>query len=400
VAAAQDRITEIRVHGNHTTPDEDVLALSGLAVGDEASDRRLAEAQRKLRDSGRFDDVEVRRRLLSISDPSQILVMIVVTEQAAVSEGDLEPGPLRRLRAASMVMPILNYADGYGFTYGARIAFLDPLGPRSRVAVPLSWGGERRAGVEVERLFGGDPTSDPARTLRLRGGVADYRRVNPHYDVADNRLEAGVRAEQGLASWLRVSAGARTAQVTFGGAGERHDAAGVDVTVDTRLDPSFPRNAVYASTGVERLAFRGGSARRSTTDLRGYVGLGANVVGIRSLFVTSASGLPPSEQPLLGGTDTLRGYAAGHRAGDNLASVSLELRVPLSSPVNVGRFGVETFVDWGTTWATGARLKDQQWDRGIGGGIYFGGGPIIANVDIAWPRNGGARGNFGLGVSF
>ena len=400
VASAQDRITEIRVHGNHTTPDEDVLVLSGLRVGDEASDARLAEARRKLDDSGRFDKVDVRKRFLSIADPSQILVMLVVDERPAVSDRDLTPGPWKRLRASGMWLPILDYADGYGFTYGARAAFLNPLGPRTRVSVPLSWGGERRAGVEVERLFGGDPASLSPHVLRLRGGVADYRRINPYYDLSDHRVEARVRAEQGIASWLRVGLGARTAAVTFGGIDDRHDAAGVDVTVDTRLDPSFPRNAVYASTGIERLTFGGGSARRATSDLRGYVGLGANVLGVRSLFVTSDTALPPSEQALLGGTDTLRGYEAGHRAGDNLASVSLELRVPLSSPVSVGRFGVETFVDWGTTWTRGARLKDQDWDRGIGGGIYFGAGPVIANLDVAWPREGSARGHFGLGVSF
>jgi outer membrane protein assembly factor BamA len=209
---------------------------------------------------------------------------------------------------------------------------------------------------------------------------------------------------------------------------DRHDVIEADVTIDTRLDPSFPRNAVYARAGVERVAFArgdvegpGGSrlgrviadgtqglalsderahARRHTLDARGYVGVGRPTVGVRALLLTSDAALPSSEQPLLGGADTLRGYRAGYAADDNLAAVSVELRVPLNSPLSFGRFGVEGFIDWGTTWSAGARLRDQQWNRGSGGGVFFGAGPLIGDVAIAWPEHGGPRGHFALGVSF
>src|SRR5262245_34841237 len=70
VAHAQETIAEIRVHGNHTTPDADVIGLSGLNAGDEASQARLAEAEHALRTSNRFEDVEVRKRFRSIENPS------------------------------------------------------------------------------------------------------------------------------------------------------------------------------------------------------------------------------------------------------------------------------------------------------------------------------------------
>ena len=71
---------------------------------------------------------------------------MLVDEHAAVSTDDLIPGPLKRFRSAGMWLPVLDYADGYGFTYGARVSFVDVLGPRSRISVPLTWGGERKAG--------------------------------------------------------------------------------------------------------------------------------------------------------------------------------------------------------------------------------------------------------------
>jgi len=68
--------------------------------------------------------------------------------------------------------------------------------------------------------------------------------------------------------------------------------------------------------------------------------------------------------------------------------------------LNVGRFGVKGFVDWGTTWANGSRFGDAEWRRGIGGGIYFGAGPVLLDLAAAWAEDGSARVNFGLGVSF
>jgi hypothetical protein len=355
-----------------------------------------------------------------------VLVVIVVDEREGVAPDDLTPGPMRRIRSAGMWLPILSYADGYGFTYGARMTFVDALGPHTRLSVPLSWGGERRAGVDLERSFGGSArkrgpfaildnvlAAPTEPVLRLRGSLAAYRRVNPYYEVPDTRLEARVRAEHAFASWLRVGAAARTARVDFGGGEsavlpgaiprsvDRHDAAGADVTLDTRLDPSFPRNAIQVTTGWERMRFDAGSAGLWTTDARGYAGIGGSaVLALRSQFSLADSPLPLSEQSLLGGADSLRGYRSGHRAGDNLAALSAEVRVPVNSPLSFGRFGVKAFVDSGTTWNAGSRLRDQTFERGVGGGVYFGATAFIADLDVAWPQTGSARVHFGLGVSF
>ena len=55
--------------------------------------------------------------------------------------------------------------------------------------------------------------------------------------------------------------------------------------------------------------------------------------------------LPLYEQPLLGGAALLRGSDLGYRSGDNLTAFSAELRVPLTSPLSVGRLGVTGFID-------------------------------------------------------
>lgn len=394
-AWAQETIAEIRVHGNHTTPDADVIGLSGLRTGDTASDARLSEAQLALRKSNRFEGVDVRKRFRSIDNPSDILVIILVDERPGVSSDDLTPGIGTRIRTAAQLLPILTYADGYGLTYGVRVAFADVAGEDSRVSVPLSWGGERRAGVEFERSFNDD---------RTRAGVALWvnRRENLSFDESDLRKQVRFEAEHALVDWLKVGASARVAQVDFGeDYSARHSAAGGHVTVDTRVDPSFPRNAIHTRIAWERLAFETGSAGRWLTDARGYVGVGGSMVlALRGQLARSDAALPAAEQPLLGGSDSLRGYRAGHRAGDNMAAVSAEIRVPLNSPLSAARLGVKAFIDAGTTWASGQRLTDQRFERGIGGGVYLGAAAFILDLDVGWPEEGNPRAHFGLGVSF
>jgi len=393
--AALALIVAIQVHGNHTTPDEDILAIAGLEVGDEATTERLADAETKLRASHRFQSIEVRRRYTSISDPSQILVILLVDELPGVSKNTLIPGPAARLRAMAMWMPVLRFEDGYGFTYGARAAVVDPLGPHSRISTPLTWGGERRAGIDIERAFDRGPVSV------VRATAAVDRRVNPHFNVSDSRREVGVQADRALAGWLRVGGDARVANVTFGGFEALHRTTGAHVVVDTRLDPSFPRNGVLASTSIERIAFEGGQTNRWSTDLRGYIGLyRGSVLALRARTVRADTPLPPSEQTLLGGSDSLRGYRAGYLAGDGVAATSAELRIPFTSPLNIGRFGAKLFTDVATTWPAGTSLTTRHFDQGAGGGVYFGAAVVTAGVDVAFPRHGTARWHFGLGVSF
>lgn len=399
-AGAQGReiLGEVRVHGNHTTPDADVLAIAGLVLGGPVSDDLLREAAARLEQSDRFDNVDVRKRYRSIDDPNDILVIILVDEVAGITADDLTPGPLRRLRSLGMWLPIVDYADGYGFTYGARVTFVDIFGRSSRISVPLTWGGERRTGVEADRTFTRGPIT------RMEGAVSISRRINPHFDISDTRREVRARAERTLTRWLRVGAGARWTDADFGGLSQTYVVPSADVTLDTRTDPGFPRNAIHAAAAIEGLRFGDGSVTRLSTDVRGYVGLfGSTVLALRAVDVRSDRPVPAFEQALLGGAPSLRGYDFGYRAGDNLVAVSAELRVPLTSPLRVGRFGVKGFVDAGTVYPSGSTLAGQHFDRGVGGGVFMSWAVVRMGLDVAWPVSAGSRKprwHFGLSVAF
>jgi outer membrane protein assembly factor BamA len=401
-AAAQTSpgtVGEVRVHGNHTTPNADILAIVGDVVGKPATDQLIAEIEIRLERSGRFDGVEVRKRYRSIDNPDDILLMIVVDEFPGIDELDITrgkvPSPIRRLWSSGMFLPILSSEDGYGLTYGGRASFVDRLGPRSRISVPLTWGGERQARVQLERSFQSGPIE------RIAGEFGIGRRENPHYEIADRRVSLGARVESAPARWLRFGAGGGRDDVRFGDVEDQVSRFGGDVALDTRVDPAFPRNAIHATFGLDRVTFDAGHANQRKADVRGYVGLfGQTVLAVRGLSVTTNTPLPLYEHNLLGGAGNLRGYDAGYKAGDNLAAVSAELRIPLTSPLNVGRFGVKAFVDWGTIYGVGDRLSDQTFDRGIGGGAYLHLTVVSISLDVARSLTGKTRFHFGMGVTF
>jgi outer membrane protein assembly factor BamA len=390
-------VESVIVHGNHTTPTDDVLAIVGAVTGEEASDALRGEVATRLEQSGRFAGVDVRRRFLSIDDPSRVLLVVVVDERAGVSDTDLTPGAMKRVMASGMWLPVLDYREGYGFTYGARFSFVDVLGPRTRISTPLTWGGERQAQVEVERTF------SSRAVARVVGGGGVTRRENPFYELGDTRQTVWGRAESAPRPWLRAGAQGRYSSVSFGELdGEALRTIGADVALDTRRDPALPRNAAFVSVGVERLVFdrtalgepaAGGgslSATRVAIDARGYLGLiGQTVLAVRGQSVTASRALPPFEQQLLGGMASLRGYDVGSRAGDNLAAMSAELLMPITSPLSLARLGVKLFADTGAVYAAGADLGDQRLRWGYGIGAFINATVFTFGVDVGWREGGG-----------
>ena len=156
-------IGEIRIHGNAFLTDKEVSDFAGIAVGEPLAADGVETVTRRLKDSGKFESVDVRKRYRSLDSTTDVALILVVHEKPGVRSaigGVNIPGvpdsvarPVGRLRSKLMFLPIISYADGYGFTYGGRVSTVDLLGIDERLSVPLTWGGTRRAALEFERLF-------------------------------------------------------------------------------------------------------------------------------------------------------------------------------------------------------------------------------------------------------
>jgi outer membrane protein assembly factor BamA len=399
-APAPEVIAEIRVHGNHITSDEEVLKIAGIAVGAPFVATTIADVTRRLKDANKFETIQVSKRFASIEDPSKISLVLIVNEGAVRIDLPDVPGGAPRIVKRSwyrnlMYMPILDGEDGYGFTYGVRVAYPGLVGDRSRLSAPLTLGGFKRAGLELDRAFLRGPFS------RVEVGTVIQQRKNPAYQEDDDRTRLWARAERALGD-LRLGGTAGWQRVSFGDLDDDLRTVAGEIVFDTRLDPVLPRNAVYGAASVERVFFDGGHAtNRTRLDGRGYLGLFRQMVVVgRAVREDASEPLPPYLKSLLGGWSSLRGFAAGSFVGDTMVAGSLELRVPVSSPLSVGKLGVSVFVDSGTAYAKGERFKDQQLRTGIGGSVWITLTAFRMGLSVAHGRGADTRVNFGGGITF
>lgn len=407
-AAAGDVIADIRVHGNHVTPNADVIRLSGLVKGAPFTNETIPAATRALKASGQFDDVQVLKRFASIDDPSQIVVMLVVNEGAVrIDLPDMPNGPTppdwrprlvrRSFGEKVMWFPIIDQEDGYGPRFGVRFAYVPSARSKSRLSMPLTWGGERRAGLEWEKGL---------KHGRLQIGGALTSTKHPYYDERDGRRRAWARLE-GTARRVHVGGTATLQRINFGGNVDRVQTIGADVTIDTRLDPVLPRNALYLFASAEQVRLtpdQGPTSApyvRRKVDASLYLGTIKQAVLVARVVREDATASQPLYfKPILGGMSSLRGYEAASFVGDTLVAGTLELRVPITSPISVGKFGVRTFIDRGTVYDRGQRFTDQDLKQGYGGGIFFALPTFSMNLDLAYSSEKQFRLHFTGGFSF
>jgi hypothetical protein len=394
-----ERVVDIRVQGNTLTSDADIIQMSGVAPGTEVTATLIADVAGRLKRAGRFEDVEVVKRYASIADPSQVLLVVIVNEGRVVVRPMKDGQPARAVRRRGpplMFLPLLGSEEGYGFTYGALLSIPNIAGPRTRMSMPLTWGGERRAAIELEKRLAS------RRLTRFRAGGSFLRRENAALDATDVRQQLFVRAEHEVARALRIGAWSGLEAVSFSSRDNVVVRTGVDAAVDTRVDPMLSRNAVYIRAAVERLAVRDVRAPvRSLLDASAYVGgIGAGIVVVRVYRDAANEPVPGYLKVLRGRASTLRGFRAGTAAGDSTAAGTFEVRWPLTSSLSVGKLGVRAFVDAAAVYDAGEHLRKQHFDRGAGGGVWFTATVIRFAVDVAHGSGGSTRVQVSSGLLF
>jgi outer membrane protein assembly factor BamA len=296
-----------------------------------------------------------------------------------------------------MFLPLFTSEDGYGVAYGLRTTWPNPFGWGGRLSVPATWGGTKGVALEFQH----EPARGPFQRIEAGGSLS--RRENPFFEADDDRARVWARGEHHFTGWLRAGAVVGWERVDFLGANDRFIRVGLDATLDTRLDAFLARDAVYARAAWERLGFINGrpATHRVNLEGQGHIGLvGPSLLVLRAQRSDANNPLPLAMQPLLGGMNSLRGFGAGSAVDDTLVSASVELRVPLTSPLNFGRVGVSAFMDIGTVYADGERLSSQHFERGIGGSVWILASVFRANLAVARGLGGSTRVHFAAGLPF
>ena len=408
LGAQQEAVVAIQVHGNTLTPADEIVAASGVAVGDVVTVELLERAGERLRSAKRFESVEVLKRYASLSDPTRILILIQVDEgpvRVDLPDVDIPAGGgtrppvrpvvVRRSKLNVMFIPLLGAQDGYGVSYGAQAAITGHRSTRRRVVVPATWGGDKRIAAEYQQEF--------SRRLipRLRSGALTQRRTHPFFDQHADRKRVWGRAEWSVLRDIRAGAEMAWQSSSLAGDRDRARSVGGDVVLDTRVDPVMPHNAVLVRAAVERLSFTSTTAVRTELDASGYIGLPrGSVVALRAVREHFSRPAPAFYKSILGGSANLRGFRAGHAIGDTLVGGSVEVRVPLTSPLRTARFGYSVFYDAATTYDAGQRLRDQKPGQGVGAGIWATAPLFRVSVAVARGLGAGTRAHFGAGLTF
>ena len=86
--------------------------------------------------------------------------------------------------------------------------------------------------------------------------------------------------------------------------------------------------------------------------------------------------------------------------GDTLVASSVELRLPLTSPLNIGKIGVSAYVDTGTVYNKGQQLSDQTFRNGIGGSLWLSAAFVRANIAVAHGIGSSTRVHVGGSLTF
>ena len=410
VSAAQERkagevVAEIRVHGNLSLSDAEVIALAGVEPGNAAGPELTAAVRERLEASGRFETIDVRRLYRSLTATDEIALVIVVRERPGARWRNPVARALAAVGRRLMFAPIVDHREGYGVAYGALTSFLDPFGPGSRLSVPATWGGHKRIGLEMETPVPSLPV-DRLRAVGWRG-----RRRHPYFDVDDDRTGVEVAVERGLPGGFRLNGAAAWEDVRFAARADRLFRSAVHLDYgDYRETPATARrNTLVVRAGIEHLATGGDrtAVHRPRLDVRAYAAAGGQaVLAVRLFFEGASAPLPPYERALLGGSPaargTLRGWPAGTAVGDRIAAASIELRLPVTSLLSEAQVGLRFFGDTAAVYDAPRSLRQASFLQGAGVGVFvmpprFG---LPVSIDVAHDFAGAVRMHASAGFGF
>ncbi|HZR22847.1 MAG TPA: BamA/TamA family outer membrane protein [Vicinamibacterales bacterium] len=374
-----ERVTAIQVHGNLLSSDDEVRQLAGVEIGSPVDDTTVEQVAARLRATRKFESVQVLKRFASIADPTQVVIVIIVDEgRVRIAHTNDPEHPYRAVRnhwPRLMYQPILRRSDQYGTTYGVRVAVPEYFGKNSRLIVPFAWGGEKQAGVQM------DKQDDAGFLNRVQAGATWSQRLHPVFEERDDRIDVSARGEHWFRPQFRVGVTAGVQHDTFAGERDTFGRLSTDIVIDTRVDPALPRNAIYGRAAWTQL----GSGHITDLDGRGYVGLfGQLVFGVRAQRTDADPSLPSYLKPIFGGAANVRGFSSGTTIGDSLTATSAELILPITSPLHLARLGVSAFADAGAV-TCGAELVscDDTWKHGFGGSVWVTATIIRLNVAVA-----------------
>lgn len=339
-------IVEIRIIGLETTKEWVVRRELASRTGDPYSPRKVAEDYRNLDRLGIFSEISI----YPAEEDSGVVLFVIVEETfpyipvVSVSIDD-ENG----LSAGGGLKSVNLLGRGIYFSGGARFggAFT------TEIALRHPWVAGDHIGYEIEyyrrerrnEIFEFDETADEV-----------YLTVSSY---------AGSSGRVGVRLWYQGIAGGGGRNLLSADGRDEVAGAALFAGVDTRDIPSNPHRGWWSEAELGRSGIFGSDSDfwRMRLDLRRFAQLAPRQTLAFFTLLTLSSGSVGEEmarwqQYAIGGSNSVRGWSLGSKAGGSELLGTLEYRLDLMPPRPVGRFGVNAFLglqlavflDAGTVW--------------------------------------------------
>jgi outer membrane protein insertion porin family len=408
-----------------------------LKPGDVFNRNTAQEDLQRVFGLGLFEDV--RLSFEPASDPQEVIVNVDVVEG---NTGSLAAGA--GISSSSGIFGTLSYQQqnlgGNNQTLGSEIqigerellfdvSFTDPWIATDPFRTAYTVNGFRRRSISL--VYDGVDSSirtangnDSPRVVRTGGGVTFLRPIaedvfsQPEWILSAGFLYQNVRIENAngdTSPRSKPSDGFQKLAFSNGGVDDLWILSFI-ASQDQRDNPSEPTSGYLLRLGMEQTVPIGSGSillNRIRANYSYYMPLkllnfdflkGPQTLAFNVQGGTAFGDLPPYEAFVIGGSNSVRGYAEGEAgSGRSYFQATAEYRFPIFSVV-----GGALFVDYGTTLGSQGAVPGKPGDvRGLpGSGLGYGIGVRIQSpvgpirIDYGFNDSGGSRVHFGIGQRF
>jgi outer membrane protein assembly factor BamA len=360
------RLEEILVYGHRTTNPEVILRELEIDPDSQLNEKLL----RRERDWLLRLDFLKRIDFLTKSGalPDREILMIVVRERSAFS-----------------FTPCFDMDDLYGISLGGYVTTYNLRGNRERVRISGMAGGFRYIGFSWQNPW----IAGPLRLfMEFNAGYKEFDYLYPDWNdpfgETDLNLQGLIGRHWGRTFRAAISLGFERVEVSDPGVSLSHTGRDdipklqIFTEYDSRDWPFYPGNGVYWKTGLERCRMPSDPKLNCYfTDFRAYLPFGRQQTFAFQIAGHLSDGVTPVyKRTHIGGSGTVRGYATGKYAGENIVYSSLEYRFPWlyeRNPSAVLHFGINgvVFVDAGSVWWNSETFSLKSVHGSIGLGVHL-----------------------------
>jgi outer membrane protein assembly factor BamA len=371
VAYAQQQVVMVRVMGNYTIADDDLIEIAAVNIGDEWNDSKLAETRRNLLKTGRFKLVEIKIRSRGSVANGPVILIIKVEEKEEI---------INKL----MFFPLVSYSEDYGWSYGAQLAVDDFFGFDDFITIPLQWGGQKKIAAEMA-------STDFPGLNKIMAKASWQRRMNPFYQIEETRKSVALEAAKRLGFLIFEGSFEKTA-VTFG-VEDNFLRVGGSVRFDNRQNSMLPHEALLLKAGWDSYSSDNWIDSFSVVSLESSAFLrvfGQLFVAGNFSFEEASDFRPTYLKKFIGGADSLRGYASASFIGDSSLLASAEIRYAFLPTEIPAKLGLALFYDAGKVWDAVQEMNDVDLRNSVGFsafGLFSGYGvrmDVARNMDAEW----------------